>query len=65
MLIGPEVLLPWGLVLYTFIGCIVLVIIAELWWKCMKHFPEDDHAYSEGNDFVIESDLDDAHGKGK
>lgn len=57
--IGPYISLPWGLTLYTVIGIIVLVIIGEIWWKCMKHFPEDEQAYSEGNHFVIETDLED------
>lgn len=59
MLIGPTVLLPWGLTLYTVLGCIVLGIIGEIWWKLMKHRPEDDVAWSEGNQFVIESDWED------
>jgi len=45
--------------LYTIIGIVVLCIIAEIWWKCMKHFPEDEQPYSEGNNFVIETDLED------
>ena len=57
-MIGPEVFLPWGLALYTLIGCAVLVVIGEIWWKLMKHLPEDEQAYSEGNTFVIETDLD-------
>lgn len=57
-MIGPLVFLPWGLALYTLIGCIVLVIIGEIWWKLMKHRPEDEQAYSEGNTFVIDSDFD-------
>lgn len=65
MLIGPEILLPWGMVLYTLIGCAVFVIVGEIWWKCMKHFPEDDQPYSEGNHFVIESDLEDESRKEK
>ena len=56
MLIGPTVLLPWGLTLYTVLGCLVLGIIGEIWWKLMKHRPEDDVAWSEGNQFVIETD---------
>lgn len=59
MLIGPTVLLPWGLTLYTVLGCLVLGIIGEIWWKLMKHRPEDDVAWSEGNQFVIESDWED------
>ena len=57
--IGPYVSLPWGLALYTIIGIVVLVVIGEIWWKCMKHFPEDEQPFSEGNHFVIESDLED------
>lgn len=59
MLIGPVVMLPWGLTLYTLIGCVVLGIIGEIWWKLMKHRPEDDVAWSEGNQFVIETDWED------
>ena len=59
MTVGPLITLPWGLTLYTVIGTIVLVIISEIWWKVMKHFPEDDQPLSEGNRFVIESDMDD------
>ena len=57
--IGPYISLPWGLTLYTVIGIVVLVVIGEIWWKKMKHFPEDEQAYSEGNHFVIETDLED------
>ncbi len=59
MLIGPVVMLPWGLTLYTLLGCVVLGIIGEIWWKLMKHRPEDDIAWSEGNQFVIETDWED------
>ncbi len=59
MLIGPVVMLPWGLTLYTVLGCVVLGIIGEIWWKLMKHRPEDDVAWSEGNQFVIETDWED------
>ncbi|MBR5490368.1 MAG: hypothetical protein IKV79_03750 [Oscillospiraceae bacterium] len=59
MLIGPTILLPWGLTIYTILGCIVLGIIGEIWWKLMKHRPEDDKAWSEGNQFVVESDWED------
>lgn len=59
MTIGPIVMLPWGLTLYTILGCLVLGIIGEIWWKLMKHRPEDDVAWSEGNQFVIESDWED------
>lgn len=59
MLIGPVVMLPWGLTLYTILGCVVLGIIGEIWWKLMKHRPEDDVAWSEGNQFVIETDWED------
>lgn len=52
-------MLPWGLTLYTILGCLVLGIIGEIWWKLMKHRPEDDVAWSEGNQFVIESDWED------
>lgn len=56
-MIGPEILLPWGLVAYTVIGCAILVIAGEIWWKVMKHYPEDKQAWSEGNRFVIKSDM--------
>ncbi len=63
MLFGPEVLLPWGLVLYTFIGAIILVILGEILWNVFKHYPEDEYSFSEGNTFVIESDVEDEEGK--
>ncbi len=59
MTIGPIVMLPWGLTLYTVLGCVVLGIVCEIWWKLMKHRPEDDVAWSEGNQFVIETDWED------
>lgn len=60
--IGPLITLPWGLTLYTVIGIVILVVIGEIWWKSMKHFPEDKKRFSEGNHFVIETDLEE---KGK
>lgn len=65
MPVGSLISLPWGLTLYTVIGTVVLVIISEVWWKVMKHFPEDDMPWSEGNRFVIETDMDDDKRKGK
>ncbi len=57
--IGPIITLPWGFFLYTLIGVIILVIIGEIWWAKMEHFPEDEQPYSEGNHFIIKSDLTD------
>ena len=58
MPIGPAISIPWGLVLYTFIGTVVLMIISEIWWRVMSHLPEDDMTWSEESRFIIESDLD-------
>ena len=44
--IGPIITLPWGFFLYTLIGVIILVIIGEIWWAKMEHFPEDEQPYS-------------------
>lgn len=60
MFIGPVVMLPWGLTLYTLIGSVILAVLAEIWWKCMKHRPEDDVAWSQGNQFVIHDEDQDA-----
>ena len=43
----------------TVVGLDRVGIIGEIWWKLMKHRPEDDKAWSEGNQFVVESDWED------
>ena len=44
--IGPVVGLPWGLALYVVIACAIAMIISEIVWVVMKHFPEDDLNWS-------------------
>lgn len=45
MYIGPILSVPVGFAIFTAVGVIIMMIASEIWWRCMKHLPEDEENY--------------------
>ena len=58
MTVGPVLSIPWGLTICCIIVVAVLMIISEIWWRVMKHFPEDDLSWEDESRFVLKNDDD-------
>ena len=54
--LGMYLSLPWGLFLYTVIVTVVFMIIGGIWWKVMKHLPEDKLDWGDESRFVYKED---------
>lgn len=57
--LGPILSLPIGFAIFTVIIVILCMIGSEVWWRLMKHLPEDEEEYNpEAEDhFEIDKDL--------
>jgi hypothetical protein len=54
--LGMLLSLPWGLVAYVLITTFIFMVISEIWWKAMKHYPEDEQNWSDENRYVFKED---------
>lgn len=43
--LGPFLSLPGGFAIFTIICVIITMVMSEIWWRVMKHFPEDEENY--------------------
>ena len=53
---GPILSLPLGLALLTVIVIVVYILVSELLWKRIDHYPEDEEAWDEKHHFVIDDE---------
>lgn len=57
--VGPILSLPIGFAVFTVICVIAFMIASEVWWRVMKHLPEDEEEYNpDGVHFEIQADDD-------
>lgn len=55
--LGPVLSLPVGFAIFTIIFVILFMIASEVWWRVMKHLPEDEEDYNpEVEHFEIQAD---------
>lgn len=54
--IGPILHLPWGPIILTIIGIIILEIVGEICWKSMPHYTTDDEPWNHDEHFEIKEE---------
>lgn len=43
--LGMHLSIPGGFAVYTIVWILITMVLSEIWWRVMKHFPEDEEVY--------------------
>ena len=43
--LGMHLSIPGGFAIYTIVWILITMVLSEIWWRVMKHFPEDEENY--------------------
>ena len=54
--IGPILTLPWGPIILTVIGILIMILVGEILWRTMPHYPEDDEPFDPNDYFEIQEE---------